>query len=477
VTTQDFRTTFADQDLDLLDLIPAPRKVKPAVQEPVTGPHGGPLRVLAIGINFGPEHTGIAPYTTQLCEYLAERGASVSVFTGVPHYPSWTVTPQDKWRLCRTETRQNLRVRRLRHYVPKTQSAIRRAMYELTFALQVAVQRSAEPPDVVLAVVPSLLSAVVAQRIAARMGVPLVVWVQDLMGQAAAQSGMDGGDRVAGVVASIEKYVLRRADQVLVLNAHFADHVRTTGVDPGRIAVRPNWTHIAAPSGADRRQVRARLGWQPDETIVLHSGNMGLKQDLGNVIAAARLADQRPDNKIRFVLMGDGSQRRALQQEAEGVATVQFVPPAGCEDYGDVLAATDILLVNERASSVDMSLPSKLTSYFRAGRPVIAASPVRGGTAAEVERSGAGLVVTPADPRSLLDAVVGLLSHPETASLMGLNGSLYASKRLDSRLAVQELIGTVQLVTRKASASSAASSSRISKHSTTSREACHEHGH
>lgn len=41
-----------------------------------------------------------------------------------------------------------------------------------------------------------------------------------------------------------------------------------------------------------------------------------------------------------------------------------------------------MLVVNERASAVDMSLASKLTSYFSAGRPVVAAVPAGGGTAA-----------------------------------------------------------------------------------------------
>ena len=275
MTIQDVRSTLADPDLELLDLIPAPRKTEPAVDAPLVGPHGGPLRVLAVGINYGPEHTGIAPYTTQLCEYLATRGASVSAFTGVPHYPSWTVDPKDRWRPRRTETRNGVHVRRLRHYVPKTQSAVRRGLYELTFALQVAVQRPKERPDVVIAVVPSLLSAVVARRLAARAGVPLVVWVQDLMGRAAEQSGMDGGDRVAGVVASIEKRVLEGAEQVLVLNSHFADYAESIGLDRSRLQVRPNWTHVSAPSGVDRNQTRTRLGWKPNETVVLHSGNMG----------------------------------------------------------------------------------------------------------------------------------------------------------------------------------------------------------
>jgi hypothetical protein len=47
-------------------------------------------------------------------------------------------------------------------------------------------------------------------------------------------------------------------------------------------------------------------------TVVLHAGNMGAKQALGNVIEASRLAAQR-DEPVLFVLMGYGSQRAELE--------------------------------------------------------------------------------------------------------------------------------------------------------------------
>ncbi|NEE57109.1 glycosyltransferase family 4 protein, partial [Streptomyces sp. SID8455] len=79
------------------------------------------------------------------------------------------------------------------------------------------------------------------------------------------------------------------------------------GVDPGRIRIVPNWTHVQAPA-ADRAATRARLGWAPSTPVLLHSGNMGLKQGLEVLIDTARLA---PD--VRIVLMGDGNQRDALR--------------------------------------------------------------------------------------------------------------------------------------------------------------------
>ena len=145
------------------------------------GTSGGGSRVLVVGIYYAPDHTGIAPTPLDFlsispsaeCRSRSSRDTSLS---------AWHVDPRCRWRLRSIERRAGLEVRRLRHYVPRKQSALRRAAYELTFALQVAAQRPAGQPDVVVAVVPSLFSAMVAERIAARHGARLIVWVQDLMG-------------------------------------------------------------------------------------------------------------------------------------------------------------------------------------------------------------------------------------------------------------------------------------------------------
>jgi hypothetical protein len=43
-----------------------------------------PLRVLVVGLNYAPEHTGIAPYTTGMARGLAQAGHQVHVVAGYP---------------------------------------------------------------------------------------------------------------------------------------------------------------------------------------------------------------------------------------------------------------------------------------------------------------------------------------------------------------------------------------------------------
>jgi len=254
------------------------------------------------------------------------------------------------------------------------------------------------------------------------------------MSPAAQQSGISGGRRVAGATAALERWGAERAKVIAIASESFRPYLKDLGVADDRIVPFPNWVHVAVPSG-DRDATRKRLGWPSDTSVVLHAGNMGLKQGLEQVIEAGRLAENRHE-KVLFALLGDGSQRDMLVTDAAGVSTIQFLPFQAEEALPDVLGAADVLLVSERATVVDMSLPSKLTSYFAAGRPIIAAVPDQGSTAGEVRRSGAGVVVPVGDPGSLSAAVAHLRSDRVHGESLGQAGRRYASASLGETAAM-----------------------------------------
>ncbi|MEU1123781.1 glycosyltransferase [Streptomyces sp. NPDC005899] len=389
--------------------------------------HHRPLEdraLLVVSTNYAPEVTGIGPYATQLAEHWAASGARTQVLTGMPHYPAWRVDEHYRGVWRRRETREGVSVHRRRHYVPPRQSALTRALFETTVLAHGLLAPPPGRPDAVISQMPSLAGGVIGARVARRHRVPHIPVVQDLMGAAAAQSGIRGGGRAAAVAAAAERYALRGAALVGVIHESFVPGVTALGVDPGRIRLVPNWTHVEAPT-ADRAVTRARLGWREDTPVLLHSGNMGLKQGLEVLVELARLA---PD--IRVVLMGDGNQRETLRTQAGDLPNIDFAPPADAADFTDVLAAADVLAVTQRASVLDMSVPSKLTSYFVSGRPVVASVAGEGGTAEEVRRSGAGALVAPEDPAALLAAVRALVGDPAAADELGAHGPRYVARHL-----------------------------------------------
>ena len=413
----------------------------------MTGALAG-LTVTVIGIYYAPDSTGIAPYTTDLCETLAANGASVHAVVGVPHYPRWMVDPSYRKRLRYRETRNGVRITRVRHFVPRQQDILRRGIYELTFGAGAAAASHQDQPDLVLGVTPNLAGAAAAARLARRRGVPLGLIVQDLVGLGARQSGIRGGSGLADRIAGMEASVLRRADRLAIITDAFKRSLLNSGVPSERMDLLPNYVHVIS-SKADRHKARQLLGWPDDRPIVVHAGNMGLKQGLHTVVDAARLAD-RQQSGVLFVLLGDGSMRRTLEQQAVRIDSIRFVDPLPDEDFPLALAAADCLLLNERPTVQDMSMPSKLTSYLAAGRAVIAATGPTSAAAAELRRSEAGIVIEPGNPTALLETVKRVISDPGLASQLGRAGRIYAEHSL-SRTAARN--GILEFVNRATFAS------------------------
>lgn len=431
-------------------MTPAPARTgDPRARGPRAG--DGSLDVCVLGMHYAPEHTGNAPYTTGMVAALHAAGHRVRVVTGYPHYPAWRIA-QGYTGLRRHELLDGVPVTRVRHPVPTVPDARRRVVMDAAFAAHAALVGGPRP-DVVVAVSPVLLTVLAALRWrlppwsgspAGRRGSPrsgaaapparpaLGVVAQDLYSRALAETRMTSS-RVARWGARLEGALLSRADGIAVVHPRFTGPLADLGVDPARITTIPNWSHITAPTG-DRRAVRRELGWRDDEVIALHAGNMGVKQGLENVVEAARTAEA-VGAPVRFVLLGTGNQRARLEELGAGLTRLELRDPLPDARFPDALAAADVLLVNEAPTVAEMSAPSKLTSYFAAGRPVVAASWPHSAASAELARAGAGVRVDPGSPGALLDAVRTTAGSVEAADAAGARGRAYAEDALGAAAA------------------------------------------
>lgn len=383
------------------------------------------LRVLIIGMYYSPDVTGNAPYSTALAEKLAARGDEVTVVAGLPHYPAWRIARGTSRSLLHRETIRGVTVIRAAHYVPTTQSAIKRVLYEGTFGLTGLLATLRLPrPDAILGIVPTLSGGVLARLTGERLSVPYGLLFQNLVGPGAGQLGIAGGTTVARATTAAEAWATRGARAIGVVTEAFTPYLVSVGVPERNIAHVPNWTRLKPPE-LTMVETRSRFGWTDGRQVVLHAGNMGRMQGLEQVVEVARAAGAR-GIPVRFVLSGDGHQAAAIRAAAQDLSNMSFLgmQPGGI--HASMLATADVLLVSERATQIDLSLPSKLTSYFAAGRPIVAAVALGGVSAREVERSGAGLVVPAGDPERLLEALARLRTETALVAELSAAGPAYA---------------------------------------------------
>ncbi|MDN4472023.1 glycosyltransferase family 4 protein [Demequina zhanjiangensis] len=404
-----------------------------------------PIKAAILSLNYSPEPTGIAPYTTSLARHLSTAGKRVTAITGFPHYPQWKRNPDDRgWR--RRDLDQGVHLRRLTHYVPNPPRGSRRLVSEITFGLH-QVRVGWNRPSVTVFVSPALFSSALCMaRSRTFSRSKRVVWVQDLYSQGMAETG-EGKGLAVRVAAGVEGWLLRNADAVVAIHPAMAERIATDlKVDPERIHVVPNWSHITVEP-VDRASVRARHGWAEDDFIVLHAGNIGKKQGLSNVVEAAKLAEAS-ESKVRFVLLGDGADRARLEQEAGDCSRLTFMDPLPGDDFTAALQAADALLVNELPGVREMAVPSKLTSYFAARRPVIAATDPTGIVASIMSDAHAGPIVQSGEPDLLLAAAEDLSDDATFADHASEAGYAYFQENLSEAGAMQSWDSILKAVTR-----------------------------
>lgn len=393
------------------------------------------LKVLITTTYYWPEGTGSGPYLTGLAEHLAGQGHDVVVATGFAHYPEWrSSTPG---RLALSETSSGVEIRRRWQYVPRSQSAAHRAGYELSLlGLGLTALPLRWRADVIVGTCPTLASGVLASVAGRIHRAPYGVVFQDLVGLAAAQSGVTGGARVARLVQRVELGLARGAAAVGIIAEGFRPYFLEGGVAAAKLVRLRNWTNRVEPT-ASADEVRRRFGWEPEDFVCVHGGNMGHKQGLDNLLDAAALVNAE---RVRIALVGDGNERERLELLARDrrLSNVDFIPLQGPGDWEAMMQASDVLLVNQRASVKDMSLPSKLTSYFASGRPIIAAVSTESETAREIEAAEAGFVVPPADPAALKDAILTLVRSPTRTQELRTSGARYAETVLSRENALSE---------------------------------------
>jgi colanic acid biosynthesis glycosyl transferase WcaI len=387
------------------------------------------LRLLIHGINYAPELVGIGRYTGELGAWLRARGHAVTVLTAPPYYPEWRV-PAAYWRPAwRREWLDGVEVLRAPLYTPARVTGKGRVLHELSFGASCLAwwpSLWARPWDAVLAICPLLQSGLVPALLAGRQKIPFIFHVQDLQLDAARELAILQQPFLFALLARLEGFLFGRAQAVTTISRAMAARIKAKGVPPERVHLLPNWADLEdIRPGQRRNALRRELGLDA-EIMVLYAGNMGEKQGLELILAAAARTRHHPG--IRYVLAGEGPARQRLMERAQKLAldTVRFLPLQLRERFPLLLAAADIHLVVQKDQASDLVMPSKLGNILAAGRPFIATARQETELGRVTIESQAGLLVPPGNAGSLAQAIVNLARKPATRKKMRVKARKFA---------------------------------------------------
>jgi glycosyltransferase involved in cell wall biosynthesis len=171
------------------------------------------------------------------------------------------------------------------------------------------------------------------------------------------------------------------------------------GIDPARIVVQPMPTEVGGT-----------VGDGPGGGGVVTVGRLTPFKRLDLLIDAMAAINRARGRPIRLTIVGDGTERAALEQRARDrgiAATTVFVGTVAPDQVAGTIAHADLFAFPAENEGLGLAAAEALML----GIPVVAAK--SGGVPDIVPATGAGRLVTPGDLDGFVAAIAAVLDDPK----------------------------------------------------------------
>jgi len=301
--------------------------------------------------------------------------------------------------------------------------------------------------DLVMGTTPPIFQAVSAWFVALIRRKPFLLEVRDLWPEFGVSMGVLKNSAVIAIARWLEKFLYARATHILVNSPAYKEYMIDKGVPENKITFIPYGTDVDMFNPAvDGSTLRKELGMQ-DKFVVLYAGALGQANDIDTILRAAQRLNG--NEKIRFVLFGDGKERPRLQNQAERMklSNVIFAGVRPKKDMPFVVASADVCLaILQDIPLFRTTYPNKVFDYMAAGHGTVLV--IDGITRALIESSNGGVFVQPGNDEMLANVIHDLSKNSDHVQQMGVNARNYLVKNLDRRDKLEDTLKLLMLLAR-----------------------------
>lgn len=298
--------------------------------------------------------------------------------------------------------------------------------------------------ELVMGTTPPIFQAVSAWFVAWMRRKPFLLEVRDLWPEFGVSMGVLKNPILIALGRWLEKFLYARATHILVNSPAYKEYMIARGVPENKITFIAYGTDVDMFNPqVDGSSIRSELGLQ-GKFVVLYAGAFGQANDIDTLLrAAGRL---NVEDKIRFVLFGDGKERTRLQSESERMklSNIIFAGVRPKKDMPLVVASADVCLaILQDIPMFRTTYPNKVFDYMAAGRATVLV--IDGITRTLIESSNGGVFVQPGDDEVLAKTILELSQNPQRVQQMGQHAREYLVKHLDRR---DKLNDTLELLVK-----------------------------
>jgi len=322
------------------------------------------MRILVLSFYYAPDLSAGSFRTTAFVQAL------LSKFSGDAHIDVITTLP-NRYKTFSSQAKEHEKsdgVEIFRIKLPSHQSGMRdQSLAFIGFFKKVNTLVSEREYDLVYATSSRLMTAVLGAWISTRKKAKLYLDVRDIF----VDTINDVLSRkitffVKPVFSFLERWAINKADKVNLVSEGFRQYFESRY---------PNQNFSFFTNGIDDEFIEAGQHHIKKETTnkpirVLYAGNMGEGQGLHAIIP---ILAENMQNRVQFVLIGDGGRKLQLQDSLNkvGCHNVELRDPVNRTKLIEAYLEADVLFLhlNDYAAFRKV-LPSKLFEYAALGKPI-----------------------------------------------------------------------------------------------------------
>ncbi|NEP01155.1 MAG: glycosyltransferase family 4 protein [Symploca sp. SIO2E9] len=283
-----------------------------------------------------------------------------------------------------------------------------------------------ELPDIIIGSSVHPFAVWAAERIAAKYKLNFCFEVRDLWPQTLIDMKVISKYHPLTIILSkLEVYLYKKASLIITLLPYAHEYISKLGISASKIEYLPNGVDLDLFKDISPPQD------SKEHLTIMYLGAHGPANGLDTLVeAAAELEENQASKQVYWRLIGEGPEKEHLKVKIEnlGLQSIKLENSVSKLKVPQVIQEADILvfhLLNVEVFQYGIS-PNKLFDYLASQRPIVFGCAARNNPVAE---AGAGITVSPEDPKAMAEAIRQLAELPLSQRIeMGKRGRDYVEQ-------------------------------------------------
>lgn len=385
------------------------------------------MKILYVHQYFNTDDDAGSTRSYHFAKALVERGHKVIMLTSNRNNPALP--------LVYRRSVDGIEVIYVKNYYSNKMKFFKRIISFLKFAFaSLFISLRLRYIDLVFATSTPLTVGIVGVVLKRLRKIPFVFEVRDLWPELAVAMKVVKNRLVIALSSWFEKKVYQSSDHIISLAPGITRGIVGRGYDRKNVSLIPNCSDREFFEKYRNGELR-NWTFKEEDFVLTYAGTHGLANGLEWVIEIAREAMIRGENRLKFVLIGDGMQKSFLMNRKKelGLDNVIFFDPMPKTRLVPYILASDMcmqILANVPAFYYGTS-PNKFFDYLAAGKPVLVNYP--GWIADLVNEWGCGIAVDPENPDDFFSKIGDIINDRTILEQMGANSLRLLEKYFERR--------------------------------------------